>query len=98
MADPNATFAESARELGQHLAGFTFVEGDGREFRSQSMADAAPSEGPGVNRGADLLVAAGSLTPNVAEALRQGARRRVDNGEFFGHISFQSIIGRKSEQ
>jgi ubiquinone/menaquinone biosynthesis C-methylase UbiE len=48
-----------------------------------------------IDRGADLLVAAGSLTADAAEALRQQARRRADNGEFYGHISFLSVIARK---
>jgi hypothetical protein len=48
-----------------------------------------------IDRGADLLVASGSLTGDVAEALKQQARRRAANGEFFGHISFLSVIARK---
>jgi ubiquinone/menaquinone biosynthesis C-methylase UbiE len=48
-----------------------------------------------VDRGADLLAAAGSIGGEQAEALKNEARRRVKAGEFFGHISFVSTIARK---
>ena len=47
-----------------------------------------------IERGADLLSAAGTLTAEAAEALRKEAGRRAQAGEFFGHISFVSIIAR----
>lgn len=47
-----------------------------------------------VDRGADLLVAGGSIGAEQAEALKAEARRRVSAGEFFGHISFLSVIAR----
>jgi ubiquinone/menaquinone biosynthesis C-methylase UbiE len=48
-----------------------------------------------IDRGADLLSGAGSLTADAADALRKEARRRAHAGEFFGHISFVSAIARK---
>ena len=58
------------------------------------------SEDPGymltlVDRGADTLVAAGRLGSDAAEALKSEARRRVAAGEFFGHIAYASLIGRR---
>ena len=48
-----------------------------------------------IDRGADLLAGAGSIGADQAEALKSEARRRVKAGEFFGHISFVSVIARK---
>jgi hypothetical protein len=48
-----------------------------------------------VDRGADLLSGSGSVRPDQAEALKAEARRRVNAGEFFGHISFVSVIARR---
>lgn len=48
-----------------------------------------------VDRGADLLAATGRLGVDAAEALKLEARRRVKAGEFFGHISFVSVIARR---
>jgi hypothetical protein len=42
--------------------------------------------------GAGILVAAGTVGMEEAEALRTEARRRVKAEEFFGHVSFLSII------
>jgi Methylase involved in ubiquinone/menaquinone biosynthesis len=49
-----------------------------------------------VDRGADLLVGGGTIGVEQAEALKSEARRRVNAGEFFGHISFLSVIARAS--
>lgn len=49
-----------------------------------------------VDRGADLLVAAGTVGAEEANAFKSEARRRVAEGEFFGHISFVSVISRKT--
>jgi ubiquinone/menaquinone biosynthesis C-methylase UbiE len=51
-----------------------------------------------VDRGADLLAATGSLGVEAAEGLKKEARRRVAEREFFGHISFASVIARKFDQ
>ncbi len=48
-----------------------------------------------VDRGADTLVATGRLGVDAAEALKAEARRRSDEGEFFGHIAYASLIARK---
>jgi hypothetical protein len=48
-----------------------------------------------IDRGADILSGAGTLTADAANALRAEARRRAQAGEFFGHISFVSVIARK---
>lgn len=45
-----------------------------------------------IDRGADLLL--GTIGVDQAEALKTEARRRVTAGEFFGHISFLSVIAR----
>jgi ubiquinone/menaquinone biosynthesis C-methylase UbiE len=41
-----------------------------------------------VDRGADLLVGADRIGPDVATALKGEARRRVEAGVFFGHIAY----------
>jgi SAM-dependent methyltransferase len=48
-----------------------------------------------IDRGAGVLSGSGALTEDAADALRKEARRRVQAGEFFGHISFVSVIARK---
>lgn len=49
-----------------------------------------------IDRGADVLANAGGIRGEQAAALKSEARRRVEEGEFFGHISFVSAIARKS--
>src|SRR5262245_17643420 len=51
-----------------------------------------------VDRGADLLVGNGTIGVDQAEALKTEARRRVDAREFFGHISFLSVIARTASE
>jgi len=48
-----------------------------------------------VDRGADVLVNAGTLGPGGADAIKAEARRRVAAGAFFGFISFVSVIAEK---
>jgi SAM-dependent methyltransferase len=50
---------------------------------------------PGWRDGADILSGSASLSAEAADALRNEARRRARAGEFFGHISFVSVIARK---
>ena len=50
-----------------------------------------------VDRGADLLAKAGQITPALAESLKGEARARVDRGQFFGFISFVSVIAERRE-
>jgi hypothetical protein len=51
-----------------------------------------------IDRGADILSRSGVLGVETADALRQEARRRAQAGEFFGHISFVSLVARKPRQ
>ena len=48
-----------------------------------------------VERGADLLVAAGQIGAELGEALKVEASRRVQAGSFFGHIAYGSLTARK---
>lgn len=48
-----------------------------------------------VDRGADVLAGARDVGTEQAAALKVEARRRAAAGEFFGHISFVSLIARK---
>jgi ubiquinone/menaquinone biosynthesis C-methylase UbiE len=48
-----------------------------------------------VDRGADVLAAGGRLGTPVAESLKTEARRRADEGRFFGHIAYASLIARR---
>jgi hypothetical protein len=48
-----------------------------------------------VDRGADMLHAAGQLGDDAAAALKTEARRRVAAGTFFGYIANASLTARK---
>jgi len=48
-----------------------------------------------VERGADLLLQAGRIGQEQAEALKAEALRRSEAEEWFGHIAFASVLGRK---
>jgi ubiquinone/menaquinone biosynthesis C-methylase UbiE len=48
-----------------------------------------------VDRGVDVLVAAGRIGPEGGAALKDEARRRARAGAFFGHIAFVSVLARK---
>ena len=48
-----------------------------------------------MDRGADLLVADGVLGQPAAEALKAEARRRLDEGIFFGSIPYVCVIAAK---
>ena len=50
-----------------------------------------------IDRGADVLVQAGRISAEKAEALKAEARRRSDNNKWFGHIAFASILARKGK-
>jgi ubiquinone/menaquinone biosynthesis C-methylase UbiE len=47
------------------------------------------------DRGADALTASGRIGPELADALKAEARRRVHDGSFFGHIAYASVIAAK---
>ena len=42
--------------------------------------------------GADVLVAAGQLGQEAAEALKSESHRRIQAGTFFGHIAYASLL------
>jgi ubiquinone/menaquinone biosynthesis C-methylase UbiE len=67
------------------------------DFRSHGFV--APPEGGYmltiVDRGADVLAASGQIGPDAAEALKAEARRRVDQGAFFGHIAYAALVAVK---
>jgi SAM-dependent methyltransferase len=46
-------------------------------------------------RGADALAAEGRIGADLAEALKAEARRRVDDGSFYGHIAYASVTATK---
>jgi hypothetical protein len=48
-----------------------------------------------IERGADMLTSSGCIGSDVAGAIKAEARRRVEAGDFFGHIVYVSLIGRK---
>jgi len=48
-----------------------------------------------IDRGAEMLAAAGTIGTSTAEALKTEARRRDSEGLFFGHIAYGSLIARK---
>jgi SAM-dependent methyltransferase len=48
-----------------------------------------------IDRGADILCAAGHITPSTAEALKAEARRRDQSGTFFGHIGYVSAVAHR---
>lgn len=48
-----------------------------------------------VDRGADALVDAGTIGPELGEALKAEARRRVDAKMFFGHGAYASLTAEK---
>lgn len=48
-----------------------------------------------IDRGADVLVQAGRIGTETAEALKAEARRRSAARAWFGHIAFASVLGRK---
>lgn len=48
-----------------------------------------------IDLGADALGAAGRIGADMAAALKAEARRRGTSGEYFGHIAYMSLVGRK---
>jgi hypothetical protein len=48
-----------------------------------------------IDRGADILGSSGRIGADFAQALKSEARRRVEQGTFFGHIAYASLIARK---
>jgi ubiquinone/menaquinone biosynthesis C-methylase UbiE len=48
-----------------------------------------------VDRGVDVLVSRGRISPEFAAALKAEARRRAETNTFFGYMAYASMIGRK---
>ena len=48
-----------------------------------------------VDRGADALAQAGSISSELAEAMRAEGRRRAERGDFFGYMAYASLTARK---
>ena len=49
------------------------------------------------DRGADALAASGRIGVELAQALKDEARRRVISGCFFGSIAYGSIVAHKAD-
>jgi SAM-dependent methyltransferase len=52
--------------------------------------------GSWVDMGADALVASGRADPSQAAEMKAEARRRIADGEYFGHIAYLSLVARHS--
>jgi len=48
-----------------------------------------------IDRGADFLVSSRRIGADSAAALKAEARRRAESHEFFGHIAYFSLVGRR---
>jgi ubiquinone/menaquinone biosynthesis C-methylase UbiE len=72
---------------------YSYLEtaGEGSELENPALSHLLTI----VARGADALVAAGSIGEELAGALKAEARRRFDAGEFIGQIVYASLIAQK---
>ena len=50
-----------------------------------------------VDRGVDVLVSRGRISPDLAAALTAEAKRRAEAGAFFGYMAYASLVGRKGQ-
>jgi hypothetical protein len=50
-----------------------------------------------IDRGTDVLLQAGHVSSETAQALKAEARRRNTTKTWFGHIAFASILGYKPQ-
>ncbi|MBM3503161.1 MAG: methyltransferase domain-containing protein [Alphaproteobacteria bacterium] len=67
-------------------------------FQSHGYAEIAEPEylvGQ-IARGADFLAADGMIGRDLADALKNEAKRRATEGRFFGHIAYASIVAQKA--
>ena len=48
-----------------------------------------------IERGANVLLASGTIGEDLAAPLKREARQRTDAGRFFGHIAYAGVIDRK---
>ena len=49
-----------------------------------------------LDRGADALAQAGTISADFAEALKAEGKRRAESGEFFGYMAYASLTGKKT--
>ena len=75
-------------------AGFKIVRFDGHAYVQTLQPDYLLTL---VDRGADALVGWGRIRQALADALKMEARQRVENHEFYGSITFASLIARKPD-
>ena len=73
-------------------AGFADVRLAGHAYTTASGTDYFVAL---VDRGADALVAAGTVRPELAAALKEEGRARIERGTFFGHIAYVSVVARR---
>ncbi len=76
------------------------VQGAGFSIVKQRTHGIAESTEPDymltiADRGADILAASDRIGADLAQALKNEARRRVDAGSFFGSIAYGSLVARK---
>jgi ubiquinone/menaquinone biosynthesis C-methylase UbiE len=50
-----------------------------------------------VDRGTDVLVGRGRISPELAAALKAEAKRRADVNAFFGYMAYASMVARKPQ-
>jgi SAM-dependent methyltransferase len=76
-----------------HNAGFTDSRTHSYGFVQTHDADYMISI---ADRGADTLAASGRIGHDLAAALKAEARRRVEDGSFFGHVAYASVLAQKA--
>lgn len=75
-------------------AGFAIERFDGHAYVQTLQPDYLLTL---IDRGADALVGWGRIGPRLAEALKAEARQRIGNHDFYGSITFTSLIARKPD-
>jgi hypothetical protein len=73
-------------------AGFRIERFDSHGYLQTSAPDYKLTS---LNRGADLLTGSKRIDAQLADDLKKEARRRVDDGRFFGFIVFAGLIAGK---
>jgi ubiquinone/menaquinone biosynthesis C-methylase UbiE len=94
MMDSSVTDRRLARRLAAVIRDAGFVVGS---VRSHGYVEVGEGDYmlTVADRGADLLSSRGEISAETAAALKAEARRRVDEGVFFGHIAYASFHARK---
>jgi ubiquinone/menaquinone biosynthesis C-methylase UbiE len=73
-------------------AGFEELQLEGHAYTSAGGTDYLLAL---VDRGADALVASGTVRREQSAALKAEGRARMDDGTFFGHIAYVSVVARR---